>query len=152
MSSRGGKQKNASEGFSNMGMPVNLQDMTALSAGFFGCVCSQSPSGNWSETSLRRTAWKQNKDLCCRKPSFQKNLPLLVIILQKTLLLKLQYWIKSVIPWTYIIIQKKMKSPLQSQHSGFDYNVPFHYFSFQKGFPVWNYASQLGSNFTPLYL
>lgn len=78
-----GENKKASEEFGNMGTTVNLQDMTALSAGFFGCVCSQSPSGNLSETSLRRTAWKQNKDSCCRKPSLQKNLPLLVIILQK---------------------------------------------------------------------
>lgn len=40
---------------------INSQDMTALSAGFFGCVCFQFLSGSWSETSLRKTAWKQTQ-------------------------------------------------------------------------------------------
>lgn len=40
---------------------IDLQDMTALSAGFFGCVCFQFLSESWSETSLRKTAWKQKQ-------------------------------------------------------------------------------------------
>ena len=35
---------------------INLQDMTALFAGFSGCVGFQFLSGNWSETSLQKMA------------------------------------------------------------------------------------------------
>lgn len=46
---------------STVHLVINLQDMTALSAGFFGCVCFQFLSGSWSETSLQKMVWKQKQ-------------------------------------------------------------------------------------------
>lgn len=54
------KRQNLVSGAERYQIPlvINLQDMTALFAGFSGCVCFQFLSGNWSETSLQKTAWK----------------------------------------------------------------------------------------------